>query len=372
MSGRRTALLVALALAVVAAPAAIAHELSAGEADVVLSADGTYVVEVGIDPEATLLRLQLAAGEPLTPRLPPARRDAALAQHREALRDGVTVSFDGARDQPELSPPAATATRRSAPDGGVPAAPKTTLRYRGTVPPGARAIRFATTLFASRYALTVRRAGGDAVETRWLDGGETSAALPVAVAAPSGWSVARQYLVVGYTHILPGGLDHILFVLGIFLLTTRLRPMLTQVTAFSVAHSITLGLSMYGVVSLPPSVVEPLIALSIVYVAVENVLRPRLSRWRVAVVFTFGLLHGLGFAGVLHDLGLPRGEFLTALLTFNLGVELGQLSVILAAFLAVGLWARRAAWYRARVVVPASLAIAAVGLLWTVERLLLL
>jgi hypothetical protein len=137
---------------------------------------------------------------------------------------------------------------------------------------------------------------------------------------------------LGYTHILPKGTDHILFVLGIFLLSTRWRPILAQVTAFTVAHTITLGLTIYGIVSLSPRIVEPLIALSIVYVAVENVVTPELRPWRVALVFAFGLLHGMAFAGVLSQLGLPRTEFLTALLCFNAGVELGQLSVILGAF----------------------------------------
>ena len=136
------------------------------------------------------------------------------------------------------------------------------------------------------------------------------------------------------------------------------------------AHTITLALTMYGVVSLRSSVVEPLIAVSIVYVAVENVLRPQLSPWRVALVFAFGLLHGMGFAGVLSQLGLPRSEFATALLSFNAGVELGQLSVILLAFLLLGLPFRQETWYRRRVVVPVSLAIAAVGLFWAVQRIL--
>jgi len=119
--------------------------------------------------------------------------------------------------------------------------------------------------------------------------------------------------------------DHILFVLGIFLLSTAWRPILLQVTTFTIAHSITLGLTMYGIVSLPSSIVEPLIALSITYVAVENLWTTELKPWRLALVFMFGLLHGMGFAGVLRGLGLPRSEFLTALLTFNLGVEGGQL-----------------------------------------------
>ena len=153
---------------------------------------------------------------------------------------------------------------------------------------------------------------------------------------PTRLEIVRQYLWLGYTHILPKGLDHILFVLGIFLLSPRLKTMLLQVTAFTIAHSITLGLSMYGIVSLPSRVVEPLIALSIAYVAIENLVTRELKPWRLALVFMFGLLHGLGFAGVLRELGLPRDEFLTALLTFNLGVEGGQLTIIAAALVAVG------------------------------------
>ena len=118
-------------------------------------------------------------------------------------------------------------------------------------------------------------------------------------------------------------------------------------------------------VSLSPAIVEPLIALSIAYVAVENLVTTELKPWRVGLVFAFGLLHGMGFAGVLADLGLPRSE----LVTFNAGVELGQLSVVGIAFVGVvGVVDRD--WYRQRVVVPVSTAIAAVGLFWTIQRVL--
>jgi hypothetical protein len=106
-------------------------------------------------------------------------------------------------------------------------------------------------------------------------------------------------------------------VLGLFLLSGRLRTVLAQVSAFTVAHSITLGLSIYGFITVPSAVVEPLIAVSIAYVALENMLLSDLKPWRIALVFAFGLLHGLGFAGALRELGLPRAEFMTALLTFN-------------------------------------------------------
>jgi len=178
----------------------------------------------------------------------------------------------------------------------------------------------------------------------------------------------RQYLALGFTHILPKGTDHILFVLGVFLLSQRWKPILLQVTAFTLAHTLTLGLTIYGIVSLSPAIVEPLIALSIVYVAVENLRTSELTPGRLALVFGFGLVHGMGFAGVLSQLGLPRSQFLPALICFNLGVEAGQLTVILAAFLLLRMPFGSRPWYRRRVVVPVSLAIAAVGAYWAAQR----
>ena len=123
--------------------------------------------------------------------------------------------------------------------------------------------------------------------------------------------IAWQYFALGFTHILPKGLDHILFVVGIFLLGSRWRSVLMQVSTFTIAHSITLGLTMYGIVSLPARVVEPMIALSIAYVAIENLVTAELKPWRLALVFAFGLLHGMGSRRVAR-LGLPRAQFLRA------------------------------------------------------------
>ena len=176
------------------------------------------------------------------------------------------------------------------------------------------------------------------------------------------------YLKVGFEHIVPLGLDHILFVLGIFFLEPRLKPVLVQATAFTVAHSITLGLAMYGLISPPANIVEPIIALSILFVAIENIITSRLNPWRVVIVFGFGLIHGLGFASVLTGLGLPRRLFVESLIAFNVGVELGQISVILAAWLLVGRWFGQKTWYKQRVVVPASVVIGLIAAYWTVER----
>lgn len=181
-------------------------------------------------------------------------------------------------------------------------------------------------------------------------------------------TVGWMYLKLGFTHILPLGLDHILFVLSIFLLGSRLSTVLWQATAFTVAHSITLGLAMYGYIRPLPAVIEPIIALSIFFVAVENMLVQKLRPGRLAVVFFFGLVHGMGFASALTELGLPPSGYLLSLLSFNAGVELGQIAVILAAYLLVGRRFSEKPWYRDRVVTPASLLIALIALYWTVER----
>jgi hypothetical protein len=180
--------------------------------------------------------------------------------------------------------------------------------------------------------------------------------------------IFKVYLQLGFTHILPLGLDHILFVLSLFLLSPSLKIIVWQATAFTIAHSITLGLAMYGLVSSPSHIVEPIIALSIMFVAIENMITQKLRPSRILIVFAFGLIHGLGFAGALKELGLPKREFFNALISFNVGVELGQLTIILAAWFLLGKWFNQKPWYRSRIVNPISVVIALVALYWTVER----
>jgi len=183
---------------------------------------------------------------------------------------------------------------------------------------------------------------------------------------------ALLYLKIGVQHILPGGTDHILFVLALFLASTRMRSLIIQISAFTVAHTATLGLAAAGVIQPPASIVEPLIALSIAYVAIENLFFRDISKWRPLIVFGFGLFHGLGFAGFIRDVGLPPGQFWSSLIGFNLGVEVGQLAVVLAAVvLSIPVKAalsRADRSYRSVIVVPASILIAAIGLWWATTR----
>jgi hypothetical protein len=182
-------------------------------------------------------------------------------------------------------------------------------------------------------------------------------------------ALAILYLQLGFEHIVPMGLDHILFVLSLFLLSPTLKPILWQATAFTIAHTVTLGLSMYQIINPPAQIVEPLIALSILYVAVENMVSRQLRTSRLVVVFLFGLVHGMGFAGALGQLGLPQSSYFSSLLLFNLGVELGQILVIVLAWFLLAKWFGNKAYYRKLIVMPLSMIIGIISVYWIIERL---
>jgi hydrogenase/urease accessory protein HupE len=345
------------------AHAAGAHEMGKTQVTAVISGD-TYTLDIVADPDVLVTKLEVFSGATLSSgHLSRGDRDRRIETLAPTFLDRVVVRFDDRVDRPHFAYVPASAI------GDVAKSPSL-IRLTGRLPPGARAMTFRHGLSLGSYALNVR-IGDGAVQTFWLEG--TQSIPPLSLVAPppppTAAEIARQYLILGYTHIVPQGLDHILFVLGIFLLSARWRSVLLQVSTFTVAHSITLGLTMYGIVSLPARIVEPMIAVSIAYVALENLMTNDLKPWRLALVFSFGLLHGMGFAGVLRDLGLPHSRFLTALLTFNVGVEAGQLSIIAVAFAVVAYWRSDRVTYRRFIVQPASLVIAILGLYWTIQRI---
>ncbi|WPV66395.1 HupE/UreJ family protein [Chitinophaga sp. LS1] len=182
-------------------------------------------------------------------------------------------------------------------------------------------------------------------------------------------NVISAYLLQGYQHILPYGYDHIAFILGLFLLSPRLKAILWQATAFTIAHSITLGLAIYHIITPSPALVEPLIALSILYVAVENILSPKLRLSRIGIVFLFGLIHGLGFAGSLSQLGLSHEHYFSCLIMFNLGVELGQITVILTCYFLLARWFADKPYYRKYIAIPLSALIGVIACIWLVQRI---
>lgn len=191
--------------------------------------------------------------------------------------------------------------------------------------------------------------------------------LPEAEIAPSETgSVLWKYFVLGIEHIL-SGYDHLLFLLALVLIASRYKDALQIVTAFTIAHSITLFLVASGRLQVIPSWVEALIALSICYVAVENIFVQK-AKWRWILTALFGLIHGMGFAGALAETGLPKDNLLGSLLMFNLGVEAGQI-MILCLLLPLLLWLRRFPWYR-KMMISTSCLIFIVAFYWLIQRLL--
>lgn len=222
------------------------------------------------------------------------------------------------------------------------------------------------------FGEVIVRGNSDLIETGYaalLSPGQESDLIEfTAESKISKWRILRNYIVVGFEHILPKGVDHILFVIGVFLLIPAWRLLAIQVTVFTVAHSITLALAINGYLSVSAAIVEPLIALSIVVICIENYFTCNLSKWRIITIFAFGLIHGLGFASVLSAVGLDTNNFWVALLGFNIGVELGQLLVIAICMLGIGIWFRKHPHYRNLFSKPASIIVGIVGLFWFLQR----
>ena len=318
-----------------------AHPSASSYVTVVASGDGQVHIAIVADARGLLLKLD---GDP-----------ARVITRVTLLADGAPVDLRLTRLDPLADRPGAIA-----------------IRLTATVPQHVRSIAWQSTLFAGAYPVSITAApvpdGPDRYE--WLEGSERSRAYAYPLVregadAADLWRLVR----IGFAHIVPDGLDHVLFVVGLFLLATSVRELLLQLTAFTLAHSFTLGLAYAGVVRAPAGLVEPLIALSIAWIALENLFATRLTRGRLAVVGMFGLLHGLGFAGALSALGLSGRSLAATLVGFNIGVELGQVAVVIAAACLVSPWRLDEQTRRRWIVQPASAAIAAAGLFWAVDRL---
>lgn len=350
-----------------------AHEFSFSETQVAFR-DGRFIIEMRCDLDALALGVPQDSDDQklvdaLTAKSPKDLDElkADLIRHFERrIRvrfDDQTVPFNVILAPEQPFPPA------TSPSDAIetPSFLGTLVRFEGAVPEESQTFSF----FASRSFPAVKLIYVDApAEAQVVPVAPGARSEPVAfrdMRPPGAATVFGRYTVLGFLHILPKGLDHILFVLGLFLLCNRRKPLLIMVTGFTVAHSLTLALSVMGVVQLPSRPVEILIALSICYVAVEVALGREYRMRHTLVVFAFGLLHGLGFAGVLTELGLPDGQLVLALFAFNIGVELGQITVLLGAFALLGWW-RSKPFYEPYMVRPASVLIGCVGLFWVVER----
>ncbi len=358
-----------------------AHLLNMTRVTVVSSTDAPGELIVEIDLGQSLLSADaywtLAGSDD------PAERKRLLNPVLERLDAGLSVSIDGRPVARSFT--GATLTASSLTAIRNPLTPQmATLRWRLPANAGSRLdIRIDDDLTVPWPCLV--RSDSDRRElpfSRLLtEDRRSSGGLPltdqerVADAADPIPTLIGVYAFLGLQHIVPLGLDHVLFVLGLFFVGGGRRHLLALVSCFTLAHTLTLAASTLGVISLPATLVEPLIAASIVYVGIEGLFdrsdqafTRRRKRFRYGVVFAFGLLHGLGFASVLNEVGLPADRFLLSLLSFNIGVELGQLLVLASAFAVFGLLRHRA-WYANCVSSPAVTIIAGVGLYWMLQRL---
>ena len=344
--------------------------------EISINANGTYRVEIRASIEALLTGINSRYRN--TQEAPNAEAydtlrvmqagelQAAFEPFKQRFTQQVKLLFDD-------RPAALTVTRVVIPEPGYTKVPRISVIYlEGEIARSVQSVRWYYPQAFGDNAVRVRQVDEANEKWHWSDWqwlrkdepSEPFSLTEVFTQQPL-TAVIGSYLAAGFDHILPRGLDHILFILGIFLLSVKLRPLLWQVTMFTVAHTIS------GIFSLPAYIVEPLIALSIAWIGIENIFAHTLNRSRLVLVFGFGLLHGMGFASMLKDFGMPDHAFFTALLSFNVGVELGQLAIITLAFLAVGLWFADRTWYRQVVVVSGSLAIAAIGLYWTYDRIMI-
>lgn len=313
----------------------MAHEVRPAIADLSV-ADGTARLQITLNAEAIVAGADLDGIENTDLSDVSVQVDALRALPPGALADRMLAMINGFAASLEMTADG-TPVRLTSTDIGVGPVGDTDLprdtivTFEGAIDPAASILEMHWP--AQFGTLILRQQGVAEPYTGYLTGGQSSGPIQLGGGDQATATGAFfGYIPVGFDHIVPLGLDHILFVLGLFFLSVRLAPLLWQVSAFTLAHTVTLAMGAMGVVTIPGSIVEPLIAASIVFVAVENIRSSGLSPWRPVVVFVFGLLHGLGFASVLGDFGLPEEQFVPALLGFNVGVEVGQLFVIIAAF----------------------------------------
>ncbi len=315
-----------------------AHEVLPSIADM-REVDGRIVFEVSANIESFVAGINLTetadtneAAEAATyDELRALAPDALASEFEEfwpQMATAITLTADGAPLTPELDNVVV------GPTADVEIVRTSTIQFSAPLPADTVNVQFGWA--PELGVLVLRQMDVPSPYDAYLEAGALTDQIALAGGGQAtGWQTFVDYIPVGFDHIVPKGLDHILFVLGLFFLAAQFRPLLLQISLFTLAHTITLALAALGYVNVSGDIVEPLIAASIVFIAVENIWARGISRWRPFIIFGFGLLHGLGFASVLGEFGLPEGSFIAGLIGFNIGVEVGQLVVVAVMFLFV-------------------------------------
>jgi hypothetical protein len=357
------ALVLTAALSIVWPALLGAHEAGTTRVVASFTANRTYAIELTTDASTLLARLEAASKKPRSSPVTAAdyRRGFTLlcgeiSRHLEAVFDGAPA------------PVSPTCIVDDAVGGADPALSSlgVTIRFGGPIPDGATTFTWQYGLTATSYALMIVSSDGRTDSMTWLEGEQVGpvASLARLTAPVRRAGAASRYLRLGFTRFLPNGLGQVLFVLGLVLLTRRLTSILWQVGLFTLAHSAGLGLAYCRIVSPSASIVEALVILSVIYIACDNLVSPRLRPSRVVLIAAFGLVHGVALTDALQQLSRLTPPSPGDLLWFSAGIETGQLALILAAGAVVGGWASQRERHRQMVAVPASAVIATTGLLW--------
>ena len=209
----------------------------------------------------------------------------------------------------------------------------------------------------------------DKPQSQWLKPGNQTSNLGILQVKNNTTNFSILGIWNGILEIILYGFDHILFILGLFFFSHKLKPLLIQVTTFTIAHSITLIFGGLGYITISPLIIEVIIAASIIWIGFENLFRKKIKVSRLGVIFTFGLIHGLGFASMFKPKGLEGTDYYLNLLSFNIGIELGLLITLLPLIILIPLF-NRLTWYRILIAMPASIIIALFGVEMFIDRIL--
>jgi hypothetical protein len=244
------------------------------------------------------------------------------------------------------------------------------IDFSGTLPPNARTLSIRLPFVLGDTARFYELPQGESFSEAVPAGGYSSN-VEIEFQSVKTLDLVRafgRFAALGFMHMIPDGLDHTLFVLSLFLLSNRLVSLLWQTAVFTTAHSLSLWLSVYDSMRLPPSITQSLIAVSIFVIAIENLFSSELKPWRLLVIFIFGIIHGLDFATAFERADFSPNDTFIGLIGFNVGLECGQLGIFLLAFLAIG-WFRSRTWYRIRIVIPTSCVMAFTASIWMIHRI---
>jgi hydrogenase/urease accessory protein HupE len=350
------ALLLTLFAAMLALPAASAHEEPTSFLDLHLESDGVRAI---LTASATDLAHDLPRIEPdmlLSPAGATAQGDALM----EILRTRLLIAVDGAPLDPLLRAITPVPEKRDV---------RLEFHFAWSASRGPISVQCRLFPYDPRHRTFLGIYENGRLERQEIFQGDAEQIEFKAGSTQGTGAVVRQFVAAGIHHIFIGA-DHILFVVGLLLLGGRVRLLLKIVTAFTVAHSVTLGLATFGILTPPASLIEPAIALSIVCVGVHAFLGARLQDPRLLFAFCFGLIHGFGFANVLQEMVLPRAALGWSLFAFNGGVEIGQACIVAAVAPLLALLHRRNRLLEARVVSFGALAVTTAGAFWFFQRVM--